>query len=91
MKDVQDTGEDKPSKTTIQHYKHEISSLLFLCVIFALLDPDPVLDPADQNQRGRDPQHCWELYRNNFELFYADLLLAWEDDLAYNSSQVIHR
>ncbi len=41
-KDVQATGEAFSSqKRTYRTTKHEISSLLFVGVIFALLDPDP--------------------------------------------------
>jgi hypothetical protein len=51
MKDVQATREaiSPQKKTSSSNTKHEISSLsLFLCAIFALLDPDP----ADKNQCG---------------------------------------
>ncbi len=52
MKEIQAKEEAfSLQKENIQHLKHKISPhILFLYVIFALLDPDS--DLADQNQRG---------------------------------------
>jgi hypothetical protein len=38
----------RPSKESIQHFKHEFFS--FIVGLFALLDPDP----ADQNQKTKE-------------------------------------